>query len=52
MKPYQQVVRLKQERLTAKPERQDAIDKEILKLEPFLTHEEAVYLVRKYELAL
>lgn len=49
MKPFQHVVRLKQERRTAKPERQGVIDQEILKLEPQLTHEEAVYLVKKFE---
>jgi hypothetical protein len=49
MKVYQQVVRLKQERQTAKPERQDAIDREIRRLEPALTHDEAVHIVKKYE---
>lgn len=50
MRPYQQVVRLKQERLTAKLERQDAIDCEIRKIEPLLTHGEAVFIVQRYEM--
>ncbi len=50
MRPYQQVVRLKQERLVATPERQDAIDCEIQKIEPLLTHGEAVFIVQRYEM--
>lgn len=50
MRPYQQVVRLKQERVAANPERQDVIDREIRKIEPLLTHGEAVFIVQRYEM--
>lgn len=47
---FQEVVRLKIERPTATRARQDAIDQRCRELANLLTHEEAVYLVRKYEL--
>lgn len=50
MTVFQRVVRLKRERPTASCDRQEHIDREILTLEPQLTHEEAVYLVQKYEI--
>lgn len=40
---------LKEERRTAPPERQDEIDEEVKRLEPGLTHEEAVSIVQQYE---
>lgn len=40
---------LKEERLEATPERCIEIDTQIKQLEPGLTHDEAVFLVRKYE---
>lgn len=50
MTAFQRVIRLKRERPAAQRERQENIDREILTLEPQLTHEEAVYVVRKYEI--
>lgn len=50
MTAFQEVVRLKIERRKADPARQDAIDDRIRVLEPQLTHDEAVFLVRKYEI--
>ena len=49
MTPFQEVVRLKIERTKATPKRQEDIDTRILKLEPTLSHDEAVYIVKKYE---
>ena len=49
MTPFQQVVRLKIERRTATEKRQDEIDKQIRGIEPTLSHEEAVFIVKKYE---
>lgn len=40
---------LKEERVAAPPERQAEIDEEVKILEPGLSHEEAVYIVRVYE---
>lgn len=49
---FQACVRLKIERRkTLDLGRQDQIDDQIKGLEPFLTHEEAVYIVKHYELA-
>lgn len=41
---------LKEERLSASVERQDEIDEEVKRLEPGLSHEEAVYIVTHYEM--
>jgi hypothetical protein len=49
MTPFQEVVRLKLERIGAASKRQDEIDTRIKKLEPTLSHDEAVYIVKKYE---
>lgn len=48
-KLYLTVQTLKEERLTATAERSIEIDTQIKMLEPGLTHEEAVHLVRLYE---
>lgn len=50
MTPFQEVVRLKVERYKATPVRQDKIDIRVKAIEPFLSHDEAVFIVRKYEL--
>lgn len=49
MTVFQEVVRLKVERKKALTKRQDEIDQQVKRLEPRLTHEEAVFIVRKYE---
>jgi hypothetical protein len=49
MMPFQEVVRLKVERLKSSGKRIDEIDKQIKRLEPRLTHDEAVFIVKKYE---
>lgn len=49
MTPFQEVVRLKIERRNATAQRQDEIDACAKILEPKLSHEEAVYIVKKYE---
>lgn len=49
MTPFQQVVRLKIERKKAIPGRQDEIDMMVKEIGPSLTHEEAVFIVKKYE---
>jgi hypothetical protein len=47
--PFQNIVRLKKERPTASGKRQAQIDLAIRSLEPRLTHDEAVFIVKKYE---
>lgn len=49
MTPFQEVVRLKIERNKALSKRLDEIDQQVKNLEPKLTHEEAVFIVQKYE---
>ena len=49
MTPFQEVVRLKIERKKAAAKRQDEIDARVTLLEPKLSHEEAVYIAKKYE---
>lgn len=49
MTPFQEVVRLKVERKKALSKRQNEIDQQVKHLEPCLTHEEAVFIVKKYE---
>lgn len=49
MTPFQEAVRLKVERKKAPTKRQDEIDQQVKRLEPRLTHGEAVFIVRKYE---
>lgn len=49
MTRFERCEQLKIERRTATPERQDQIDEMVKRIEPFLTHEEAVYLVVNYE---
>ncbi len=49
MEPFQEVLRLKVERRKASPQRIDEIDSRIKLIEPKLTHEEAVFIVKKYE---
>jgi hypothetical protein len=51
MTPFHELVLLKIERRKAIPKRQDDIDARIRKLEPELSHEEAVFIVKKYELS-
>lgn len=51
MTSFQEVVRLKIERRKATAKRQDEIDARVQKIEPDLSHEEAVFIVKKYELA-
>lgn len=50
MTPFQEVVRLKIEWRKAAPARQDEIDIRVKTIEPSLSHEEAVFIVKKYEL--
>jgi hypothetical protein len=50
MTPFQEVVRSKIERRKADAERQDAIDARIRTIEPALSYDEAVFIVKKYEL--
>lgn len=50
MTPFQEVVRLKIERRKAELKRQDEIDMHVRTIEPALTHDEAVFIVRKYEI--
>ena len=49
MTPFQAVVRLKIERKGAEGWELANIDRKIRELEPSLTHEEAVFIVKKYE---
>lgn len=49
MTPFQEVVRLKVERKKAPSKRLNEIDQQVKHLEPRLTHEEAVFIVKKYE---
>lgn len=49
MEPFQEVLRLKVERRKASPQRIDEIDEKIKSIEPKLSHEEAVFIVKKYE---
>ncbi len=49
MTPFQEVVRLKVERKKALVKRQAEIDQQIKRLEPRLLHDEAVFIVKKYE---
>lgn len=49
MTPFQEVVRLKVERKKASSKRLDEIDQQVKNLEPKLAHEEAVFIVKKYE---
>jgi hypothetical protein len=46
---FQRCEQLKIERRTATPERQEQIDVMVKRLEPFLTHDEAVSIVQQYE---
>lgn len=51
MRPFQEVLKLKLERERAKGSaRIEAIDTRIRTLEPELTHEEAVYIVKRFEI--
>ena len=50
MTSFQEAVRLKIERRKATPKRQDEIDDRVRKIEPTLSYEEAVFIVKKYEL--
>jgi hypothetical protein len=51
MRPFQEVMTLKLERERAKnAHRIDEIDARIKALEPELTHEEAVYIVKRFEI--
>lgn len=49
MTPFQAIVRLKIERQSAEGGEISNIDSKIRELEPSLTHEEAVFIVKKYE---
>lgn len=49
MTPFQEVVRLKIERRKAESKRQGEIDARVRMVEPQLSHEEAVFIVKKYE---
>lgn len=49
MTPFQEIVRLKIERKKAQFVRVHEIDTKVKLLEPQLSHEEAVFIVRKYE---
>ena len=49
MTPFQEVVRLKIERRKATPKRQDEIDEKVKAIEPKLSHDEAVFIVQRYE---
>ena len=49
MTTFQRCEQLKLERRTATPERQEQIDLLVKRLEPFLTHDEAVSIVHDYE---
>lgn len=46
---FQEIVRLKIERKNAKTARANEIDTRIKLLEPSISHEEAVFIVKKYE---
>lgn len=50
MTTFQEVVRLKIERRKASEKRIAEIDERIKVIEPSLTHEEAVFIVKKYEM--
>ena len=52
MTVFQEVVRLKIERNKAQPARVHEIDAKGQLLEPQLSHEEAVFIVKKYEVVL
>jgi hypothetical protein len=49
MTPFQEVVRLKIERKKSQPARIHEIDTKVKLLEPQLSHEEAAFIVKKYE---
>ena len=49
MTVFQEVVRLKIERKQAQPARAHEIDTKVKLLDPQLSHEEAVFIVKKYE---
>lgn len=49
MTPFQEAVRLKIERAQATDARKDVIDDAVKTLELKLSHEEAVFIVKKYE---
>ena len=49
MTTFQKCERLKIERRTATPERQEQIDTMVKRLEPFLSEQEAACIVREYE---
>lgn len=49
MTPFQEVVRLKVERKNAQHARVHEIDAKVKLLEPQLSNEEAVFIVKKYE---
>jgi hypothetical protein len=49
MTTFQRCEQLKIERRTATLERQEQIDAMVKRLEPFLSHEEAVSIVQQYE---
>ena len=49
MTTFQKCEQLKRERWTATPDRQEQIDGMVKRLEPFLSHEEAVSIVQQYE---
>lgn len=49
MTPFQAVVKLKIERKGVEDCELASIDRKIRELEPSLTHEEAAFIVRKYE---
>lgn len=50
MTPFQEIVRLKIERRKAQLARVPDIDTRVKVLEPQLSHEEAVFIVKKYEM--
>lgn len=52
MTVFQEVVRLKIERNKAQSARIHEIDTKVQLLEPQLSHEEAVFIVKKYEVVL
>ena len=49
MTTFQRCEQLKLERRTATPERQEQIDVMVKRLEPFLSHADAVSIVQQYE---
>lgn len=46
---FQEIVKLKIERRKASEKRISEIDQRVRSIEPELTHEEAVFIVKKYE---